>query len=78
MTPEILKQVFETNFFAVVALTASAPAADSRYGRRGLGTGGVGGEIVDILRARDLPVWVFVRTDDDQQRHFARPEPRSS
>ncbi len=29
-------------------------------------TGGVGGEIVDILRGRGLPVRALVRTDDDR------------
>ena len=28
--------------------------------------GGVGGEIVEILRSRDLPVRALVRTDDDR------------
>ena len=38
-------------------------------------TGGVGGEIVEILRGRDLPVRAFVRTDDDRAECFARAGP---
>ena len=40
--------------------------------------GGVGGEVVEILRRRDLPVRALVRSEDERAEAFARPGPRSS
>ena len=40
--------------------------------------GGVGGEVVDILRSKGLPVRALVRTDDDRAERSGRPGPRSS
>ena len=41
-------------------------------------TGGVGGEIVDILLSRGLPVRALVRTDDDRAEALRAPGLRSS